>query len=258
MMLTDDEWRALIADGKTRVPTPIAPRSYVSTEPSDSKPVKLTCEDGHDYFVKGVQLAQDMPRKRVLINDQIVARLGLDMGAPVGVPALVEVLQALIDNESGMAHMHAGVAHGCRAILQVTNRRTWENIQIRENRSRFALIAVLYGWLNVSDVQVLYDENPPHLVYTVDHGHFIAGPGWDVAGFAGGIPSIMMEDICNQCVFTDAEKHAALSSLAYVTDERIADAIAIPPDTWLFPEDQRIALAKHLASRRDALSATRP
>jgi len=257
-MPTDAEWRAMIADGKTRAPVPIDAQSFLKKEESDSKPVKLTCSDKHDYYVKGLQLATDPARKRVLINDQIVARLGLDMGAPVGVPALVQVPQELIKAQSDMSHLQEGVAHGCRMILNVTNRSDLEYVLLPENRFRFALIAVLYGWMNVSDRQVIYDEKAPHLVYSVDHGHFIGGPNWDVALFASPSPAIMVQDICNQCNFTDAEKRAALSTLAYVSDQRIADALAIPPDTWMFPEDERITLAKHLAARRDALLTTMP
>src|SRR5258708_10604242 len=63
-------------------PTPIKATTYIRKWDTNSKPVALMCEDGATYVVKALQAARaDMGR--VLVNEQIVARLGRLIHAPV-------------------------------------------------------------------------------------------------------------------------------------------------------------------------------
>jgi hypothetical protein len=47
--------------------------------------------------------------------------------------------------------------------------------------SRFASIAIFYGWLGANDRQFIYGKNAPYKVYSVDHGHFFPN-GEDIFG----------------------------------------------------------------------------
>jgi hypothetical protein len=47
--------------------------------------------------------------------------------------------------------------------------------------------------------------------------------------------------------------NAACSILAKVSDDEIARILATPPDEWGVKIDERIGLAKYLATRRDAM-----
>ena len=52
-------------------------------------------------------------------------------------------------------------------------------------KNRCALLAVMYGWFQAGDNQLLYRKTPPELVFSVDHGHFFpGGPEWTVEGGA--------------------------------------------------------------------------
>jgi hypothetical protein len=52
------------------------------------------------------------------------------------------------------------------------------NLQSVHEKFRFALLAILYGWLQAQNRQFLY-EKPSKLVYSHDHGHFFPnGPNW--------------------------------------------------------------------------------
>ncbi|MBD2567469.1 hypothetical protein H6G59_06040 [Anabaena lutea FACHB-196] len=58
---------------------------------SAARPVRAKGIDDCNYVVKGQQAG------RQIINDQIVARLGLAMGAPVGEPQIVEISPELLE-----------------------------------------------------------------------------------------------------------------------------------------------------------------
>ena len=70
-----------------------------------AEPVLLKCNDGREYVVKGQQAG------RQIVNDQITARLGFAIGAPVGEPKIVEVSAELIAIEPRLSHIPSGTAH---------------------------------------------------------------------------------------------------------------------------------------------------
>jgi len=250
-----DQMRAMILKSLSRSPPIVNAQTFARAHPTDSKPVELLCDDGNAYVVKGLQLARDPAHKRVLINDQVIARLGMLIGAPVGCPALVDVPAALILEEAQMNHMEPGIGHGCLLLQSVSPRLWLEHAGEPANRTRFSHLALLYGWVQSSDLQVLYETIPPYLVHSVDHGHFIAGPGWDVAMLATAPSAKMESNICSACSFTEDEIRAAIARLVQVSDTMIAGAVAAPPDGWAFSVDERVALALYLTKRRDELLA---
>lgn len=208
------------------------------------------------YVVKGRQPAHPH-MDRVLINDQVVGRLGMALGAPVGEPCLVEIPQALLDAEPEASHMAAGVAHATKLIPGCGGRMSYEHATETENRPRFARLAVLYGWMHAQDHQVIYLDDPPHTAYSVDHGHFFpSGPMWTPATLQQASPVLPDPQIMAQCGFAISDLREAGEALSVVTDVLIAEAIGIPPDAWGFTLADRVALAVYLSSRRMALLTT--
>jgi hypothetical protein len=100
------DWVQLLADARGDPPPQVTAQTFLKRWETASKPVFLTCSDKRDYVVKGSQAG------RMVVNDQVIARIGSAVGAPVGEPMLVDVPQTLIDIEPQMNHMAAGLAHG--------------------------------------------------------------------------------------------------------------------------------------------------
>ena len=69
---------------------PIKATTYWQGWRTKSNPVLLKCADGKKYVVKGKQAG------RQIVNDQIVARLGLVINASVGNPQIINISQELI------------------------------------------------------------------------------------------------------------------------------------------------------------------
>lgn len=187
-------------------------------------------------------------------TDHVAGRLGSLVRAPVGRVRIVDVPQQLIDNEQQMQHMPSGLAHGNEWIDGCTDRENLRWADEGQNRTRFARLAVFYGWILANDHQFIYRTNSPHTVYSVDHGHFLPGrTGWTAASLgAAGAPEPDARIVTAVQLGVDELTNAA-RHLARATDAEIASAIATPPADWGMDKGDREALLAYLSVRRDEL-----
>jgi hypothetical protein len=240
-------------------PVPIKAETYLRSWPSHSKPVALMCENGGKYVVKALQMNRVAEMGRVLVNDQIVARLGKLIHASVPHVALIDVPAELIAGQPEMSHMMAGIAHGSQFVENVTEREAVAHVAIPENRPRFALLAILFGWIGAQDHQFVYSKTAPELVYSVDHGHFFpGGPAWTGPSLAGAPQSQPDIQITNGCNATQPELHQAIRALTAVGDEALISVVSLPPDEWGLTMADRVALFNFLKNRRAGLLAMLP
>jgi hypothetical protein len=131
-----------------------------------------------------------------------------------------------------------------------------EHLDEEENLDRYASLAVLYGWTQAADHQFLYGKTPPHLVYSVDHGHFLeGGPEWTTASLLSAPKAIPDRLIASSAALSRKALQTATLRLQGVADDDIAEAVAAPPDSWGMMMHERVALAEYLARRRDDLLA---
>lgn len=193
----------------------------------------------------------------MIFNEHVAGRLGALVGAPIPPIALIEVPQELNDLNPSMSHFHAGTAHGLRSITNVSERiNDISYSQQPENRLRFAALAVFHAWLLAGDRQFLYQNEPPNLVYSVDHGHFFpGGPTWTTGGLASAPTATLADDLIATCALTKHELSPAVAALNAITAEQIAEAVGKPPSTWGVDLSERIELARYLWRRRAEISA---
>jgi hypothetical protein len=200
----DNYWQLRLEEAFLERETPLEARTFLRGFRTKACPVLLRCSDEQHYMVKGRQAG------RQIVNDQIVAQLGVFLGAPVGQPRLIDVSAALVEIEQGLAHIPPGVAHGTLWIPNCFN--SWELIATSqpENRPRLAQLAVLYAWVVPADWQFLFNHEPPRLIYSVDHGHFFpGGPDWQPEDLRIADPPSMPK--CFQdCALTPGELQEAL------------------------------------------------
>ena len=201
------DWNVLIGAAVARRRSSVTALTYLRRWTTASQPVLLSCDDGRDYVVKGSQAG------RMTVNDQIVARLGLAMGAPVSRVALIDVLPELIAAQPEMSHVRPGLAHGCEFIPDCTEREGLMHWDQGDNHRRFSLLSVLYGWVAANDHQYIYSNAPPNVVYSVDHGHFFpSGPDWSIATLRAAPAPSPDATIVSAGGLTSAELADALSN----------------------------------------------
>jgi hypothetical protein len=239
-------------------PAPIKATTYLRKWNTNSQPVALLCDGGDTYVVKALQAGRtDMGR--VLVNEQVVARIGKLMHAAVPHVALIDVPAELITSQPEMSHITPGVAHGSQFVENVTERMQYENAAIAENRPRFALLAVLFGWTGAQDHQFVYEKTSPHLVYSVDHGFFFpGGSAWTEASLGVAPPAQPDIAVINACGTTEPELHQALHALSAIVGEALISVVSLPPDEWGLTMGDRIALFNFLTRRRAELLALLP
>ncbi len=253
----EERWRHLVEEHgaySSGLKPPVMALTFLRAWGSVSAPVLVSAADGHQYVVKGRH------NGRMIVNDQLIGLLGCALGAPVGEVALVNVPDQLVVAEPCMAHLSPGVCHGSRFVPGCSDdREEIQPVDMDANRARFAGLAVLYGWICASDHQVIYRKSSPKLVYSVDHGHFFpGGPQWTAASLVGAGPASPDPIIMSRCGLNPADLSNARERLVVITDEVIAEAIAAIPADWDFPTDDRAAMGKYLAGRRDGILAQIP
>jgi hypothetical protein len=135
----------------------------------------VAADDQNRYWCKPVNNLQS---PRVPITEQIVARLGRLIGAPVCEPELV-LLDGLVGWEFRPGHfVRAGWAHGSLAIEPALETRSLGDRPADDNRRRHAGVFALHDWLAGSDAQWLYDTSADNMYFSHDHGFYLTGPDW--------------------------------------------------------------------------------
>lgn len=226
----------------------VTAQTYLRKWDSFSRPRLVACDDGREYVIKGAQVG------RAVCNEQIVARLGLTIGAPVGEPSFVLLPEALRNAEPELSHIKPGLCHALLFRAGHSDRAGISHVDAPENRPRFALLAVLYGWAGGNDQQLIYPNTPPHLVLSVDHGHFFpGGPNWNAAGLAAARPAAPDVGIVNDARLTPEELRNAAIRLSRVVEDDVCRAVSAPPDDWGMALPERVAAAGFLWTRRSEL-----
>lgn len=248
-------WEARIAQAMATPPPVLTLDTPRRRLKGISKAALAICNDDRLYAVKGCQVG------RTLVADQVVGRLGAAIGAPVAEVALVDVPEWLIEapmsalgtSTGSIVHFKPGVGHGSLFIPDCTDSRDLVHEHTDENRDRFAILAVLYGWTGADDRQLLYENRPPHRVHSVDHGFFFGGPDWTIETLTQSSAPVPDPWICASPWVESSRIEVMLARLHDVSDDTIAAAVAAPPEAWGITLVERIALAEYLARRRDAL-----
>lgn len=251
------EWRTMIDSAMLRPPRSVSAMTRIPHPWNDSfaRPRLVRCNDGNQYVIKGQQKGG-----RALVTEQVVARLGAIIGAPVVPVSIVDLPPDLVKDDSELSHMPAGLCHGCRYVPKCTDKAWVRPNDLAPYRASFALLAMLYGWVIPDDHQVIYSTVPPPALYSVDHGHFLpGGPGtWNAGTLAAAPIAAPDARIVNDCQLTQTELEAAVTPLRGVTNESLAEIVAVSPRDWLPSIDDRVALAEYLAARRDTLVSAFP
>jgi len=255
-----DRWQKAL---EVLLAEPIEPIQILTLRPkvwkSATRPFLARGEDKQEYIVKARHADRSIERQ--MFNDQIVARLGVIMNAPVGKPSLVEISTELIELSPQYSYILSGIAHGTEFIKDCSDdRELFNHIKVPENRERFALLCVLYSWVYARDHQFIYSKTKPNLVYSVDHGHFfIGGPDWTVERLTQEHHDLEIDSILlKNCKLTEQELKPALIACEAVTENDILNVVASPPCEWNITMDDRMALVEYLTSRQKKIKALYP
>jgi hypothetical protein len=245
-------WKTLLEVAIDQPRQTVQALDFIEAKSTKAQPVILECNDGREYVVKGQNAG------RQIVNEQIVARLGLLLGAPIPETKIVEIPDELIKLEKKLAHIHSGTAHGSLYLRDTYFDRCLIATSEDVNRLRLALLAVLYGWAGANDQQYLFTNKPPRLIYSIDHGHFFPNsPNWTANDLATAQNAQLDPVLVSACNFTPLEIDQALEALVNINEGEIIDAVAYPPTEWGLTIDERTMMLQYLIKRQIQLSTLR-
>lgn len=214
----------------------------------------VRADDGNRYWCKTLN---NLQHPRVPLNEQIVGRLGLLIGAPVCRPQLVRISPALVGWEfrpgSGRL-LEEGWAHGSLAVDPALETRDIQMNRARdENPRRQAGIYALHDWTGGSDSQWLM-EGADGMFHSHDHGHYLpGGPGWTIASLQASAAATF-ELPTPPTGLDAAELERLADALNAVTEQEIVEVVSKLPAAWPVQDDELEALVDFVNDRRQAVA----
>ena len=249
---SQEKWQPSLETAISKPHAPILIAYFRKSWKSSAQPVLARGIDNCNYVFKGRQAG------RQIVNDQIIARLGATLHAPVPATYIVELDEDLLECYPDFDFLTPGTAHATLYVPDCIDNRELEAhyTQRTENRLRLALLCVLYGWVQANDHQFIFEKQQPNLVYSVDHGHFFPhGPNWTIQNLIQASPARLDERLCKACDFNNKseEIRKALSNLESVTETQIISAVASPPTEWGLTMEERSFMVEYLVQRKQQL-----
>jgi hypothetical protein len=239
----------------SRIERPDAPKGVTARAPlkqSDrggSGSFLVLADDGARYWCKTLNNAQRDPR--IPVNEQIVGRLGVTLGAAVCEPKLVYMGEPMVGWQFRDGHaIEEGWAHGSRAVEPVVETNELGSRAKDDNARRHVGIYALYDWVGGSDPQWLMvgaDEE----FHSHDHGHYFpGGPSWTIetltqagtTAFPIGTPAEGLDE---------TEVARVADRLESITEQEVVAALSNLPAEWPTSDDQLEALVDFLLARRE-------
>lgn len=151
-----------------------------------SWPIQVLVDDGRTFWLKRTT---GPGNPRALVTEQVVARSGKLIGAPVCEVAVLLIPESLAGEPIGGGELlQPGLAHGS---LDVANSdfhkgEAPNHTDKDDNRRRQLAFWVLYDWFWGNDPQWLHDLGDDFRTYSHDHGmYFPDGPDWTAASLTG-------------------------------------------------------------------------
>jgi hypothetical protein len=214
---------------------------------SHATPHGFVCSDGHTYWIK-------RQAQHGLISELVAGRLGAQVGAaPAAAP--VEVTTEALPPSRVANHLQGlgvGVADepAMENFRHITEKAPDGNLDpARLDAASVARVIAFQSWVGAEDTQILVDLRSGRLL-SIDHGALTS------IGALNSPPQVVISpgiaaDIGRQQRFM----RPALERIEQMTDEALLRAVAGAPDDqqWQAGADRRLAIAKSLALRRDAL-----
>lgn len=187
---------------------------------------------------------------RTLASEQVVARVGAALGAPVPEVRVLDLDASLLTTEALRGTQAPGLAHG--SLMLSGPVFDWQKIESASRPSQrrcYLLLAVLFCLTHARDMQFVFNATT---VYSVDHGAFLPERRtreWQCPED----PLIALPDeLADACCFQPWELREGCEALARLRPEHIAAAVGAVPDGW-FRGDDPADVACYLARRRDSL-----
>lgn len=268
--LTSDDWREKVEywDQQTSPVFECERVHPLASSNSLMRPREVWLSDGRRAWIKrnppynAQPPGADQVLTCSLYNDQVTARIGVLMGAPVAEPVLVQLTEKFVERNPGIA-LPPGIYHGTITVPELgpvrKNGSAWALTNPTANLPRFAQLAILYGLLHCTfDHQFWFDQYGKGLVWSLDHGYVI-GSGeirngvreacWNADELCARNECRLDPVIAEHIFFPDSMLRQAARSLDLLSPDGIAECVSCVPAPWGVSKEEKISLAAYVWDR---------
>lgn len=265
----------------------LEPLVVLRVESSDSLPILVEDEVSAQWYLKVNQIRKSTFRltvssydrhgnpgsymRAVIISEQIVARLGRLIGAPVPNCSIFAINDSMAEDLSKIAknssHIHypvqfiEGPSHGSQFIPNLTGPyRERDMITLfhltnySDNMQRFSDLAVLYAWLGIEhDLQ--FFAGPKSEVWSLDHGFSLGGlPIWTRRSLKNFEPRPTRLHPLLRQLCTASEIALSVKKLRAVSEEELVAQVTFVSSTWKIPLKEHQALLEYIITRKSHIT----
>lgn len=214
----------------------------------------VLADDNKRYWCKCIQSPQG---PRVCINEQIVGRVAMLIGAATCPVSIVRIPAELADWEFRPGHrLVPGYVHGSLAVEGVTETRALQHRNDDDNANRYTTLGILADWCWGSDPQWLYAPADENRYTSHDHGHYFPnGPNWTAAALQANDAAAQGPSTAIFLPMRDERTRALCDLLEAVTLEKLAETLGDIPSDWPITNDELVEMVNFLDRRRQAVAA---
>lgn len=213
--------------------------------------------DGQRYWIK---TTNNFQHPQVPVSEQIVGRVGTLLGVAVcpvkSVEITDDVAKARWEIRPGAGRfLEKGTAHASLEVVDCYETRQFEKRDQDNNASRHVGLLALYDLCWGSDVQWLVASTQEYAYHGHDHGHFMSGPGWTVAGLLDALDKPHEQGDNGANLNKDAITTIA-NKLDGLTQDLLVESLSKIPST-LPVSDAELETAGHFVLHRASTVASR-
>ena len=259
MLVGLDEWAGLVSGRNDDFQDlyVVAPEAAGTTW---SGPFRATASNGLSYFVKSLQTCP-AGQQASLAVEQIVARVGALIGAPVCETSLIRIPGALAGTaiRQGFPPLQEGLAHASRALdhADEAGRPALVDRAKDDNSRRHVGVYALYDWCFGSDPQWLYDQDSDRTIYSHDHGLYLpphGNGGWTRQALVDNVDRANELPDLRVGLSSEAVKRTALA-LEAITRNDLVQVLCSIPASWPVKNSELQELGWFLETRAPVVAA---
>lgn len=206
------------------------------------------CSDGRRWWVKPLNNCQGSPR--VVVNEFIVGRLGLLIGAPVCEVDVVRIGPDHVGWEFRAGHqLEEGLASGSRDVEGAHEAHQLDHRNQDDNQRRHVGAFALYDWCWGADPQWLFEAPAQERTHSHDHGYYFPdGPNWTGASLQREVSNshALPQDPSG---LLPAEKERVADRLGTLTADEIGAVLRQVPSSWPVTDEELADLGVFLEQR---------
>lgn len=254
--MTRDQWIAAVARNNA---APVATATVHIDGPTNtmSHAFKVGADDNEEYWIKTLEGVEPSQQPSLAL-EQVIARVGLVLGASVVQPYLVQIPVGMkLPTMSNGRVAQPGIAHATRSYAACFEEKTPPGRRTEDDNKRrqvgiYALIDLARG----ADFQYLYDSQNNNAIVSHDHGLYACCTGtMEVAAMIANVAVPVPPPGGDTLGLDAAEVIRVADRLGALAQSEIGDILNLVPSTWPVSDDQLGTLGWFLHQRAGGVAS---